>query len=169
MSIQERLNLYLQHRSELINYASALLSTREQAEDLVQEVWLKFERQSLDSVQQPSGYLFRMVRNLALDELRGQRIKQRYTYPLDEARDEASERDDPARIASRRIALERLQEALDQLDEDCRLAFEMHRFAGLTLQQIAHNLGLSQSSAHRCVQHAMQHCLKALHGVAHYD
>ena len=161
MSLQERLKLYLQHRTELINYAYALLNRREQAEDVVQDVWLKFERQSLEAVRQPSGYLFRMVRNLAMDELRDQRLQQRYNASLEH---DPREHADPASLASRRIALERLQHALAELDEDCRLAFEMHRFAGLTLQQIAANLGLSPSTAHRHVQQAMRHCLNAVYG-----
>lgn len=164
MTIQERLQLYLQHRGELINYASALLSTREQAEDLVQEAWLKFEHQSLEQVQQPIGYLFRMVRNLAMDELRSQQAQQRWLCPMEQVEQFASDSADPAQAASRRTSLERLQHALNQLDEDSRLAFEMHRFGGCTLQQIAQQLGISSSSAHRLVQHAMQHCLLALQG-----
>ena len=60
------LALYLAHRRELVNYANGIVGDRAQAEDLVQEAWLRFgavaERRLLE---EPIGYLYRIVRNLA--------------------------------------------------------------------------------------------------------
>ncbi|QLF93830.1 RNA polymerase sigma factor [Pseudomonas sp. ABC1] len=159
---EERLHLFLRHRCELINYANALLHSRETAEDLVQEAWLKFERHSLEEVQQPTGYLFRMVRNLALDHLRSQQTEQRWLCPLENAEDAVSDAPDPASAAQQSSSLERLESVLDTLDADARTAFEMHRFGGYTLQQIASHLGISSSSAHRLVHSTLQRCLHAL-------
>ena len=36
------LALYLAHRGELVNYASAIVGDRGRAEDVVQEAWLRF-------------------------------------------------------------------------------------------------------------------------------
>lgn len=64
-----KLDLYLLHRLALVDYAASLLSCRAQAEDVVQEAWLRFSsRDSVDAViEQPVGYLYRIVRNLAFD------------------------------------------------------------------------------------------------------
>ena len=156
MSCNERLKLYLEHRSELINYACALLSAREAAEDIVQEAWLKFACLPLEHIEQPTGYLFRMVRNLAMDELRSQQSVRR----LEQVAPEPAQ--DPLHTVSSTMELERVQKALDQMSEPMRRAFEMHRFAGATLNQIAEQLGVSPSSAHRYVQQAMLQCLAAL-------
>src|SRR3546814_1293981 len=67
-----KLNLYLRHRAELIDYATPIVGDRALAEDVVQDAWLRFsEAGSHDAktrlIRQPVGYLYRIVRNLALD------------------------------------------------------------------------------------------------------
>src|SRR3546814_20421537 len=72
-----KLNLYLRHRAELIDYATPIVGDRALAEDVVQDAWLRFsEAGSHDAktrlIRQPVGYLYRIVRNLALDISRRQ-------------------------------------------------------------------------------------------------
>src|SRR3546814_2152792 len=66
-----KLNLYLRHRAELIDYATPIVGDRALAEDVVQDAWLRFsEAGSHDAktrlIRPPVGYLYRIVRNLAL-------------------------------------------------------------------------------------------------------
>ncbi|WP_455922725.1 hypothetical protein [Pseudomonas putida] len=62
-----KLDLYLTQRKALIDYATAILGCRQQAERLVQEAWLRFGAAQGDV--RPSG-LFRIVRNLARARVR---------------------------------------------------------------------------------------------------
>jgi len=63
--------LYAEHRVSLLNYATRLVGSRAQAEDLVQEAWMRLDGAALESdVQRPLGYLYRIIRNLALDHSR---------------------------------------------------------------------------------------------------
>ncbi len=62
-----KLDLYLTQRKALIDYATAILGCRQQAERLVQEAWLRFGAAQGDA--RPSG-LFRIVRNLARARVR---------------------------------------------------------------------------------------------------
>src|SRR5690348_10694033 len=56
------------HRPNLIGYASGIVGSRAQAEELVQEAWLRFDDASrLRLLEEPLGYLYQIVRNLALD------------------------------------------------------------------------------------------------------
>src|SRR3546814_2652242 len=62
-----KLNLYLRHRAELIDYATPIVGDRALAEDVVQDAWLRFsEAGSHDAktrlIRQPVGYLYRIVR-----------------------------------------------------------------------------------------------------------
>src|SRR3546814_20723340 len=66
-----KLNLYLRHRAELIDYATPIVGDRALAEDVVQDAWLRFsDAGSHDAktrlIRQPVGYLYRIVRYLAL-------------------------------------------------------------------------------------------------------
>src|SRR3546814_15147734 len=72
-----KLNLYLRHRAELIDYATPIVGDRALAEDVVQDAWLRFsEAGSHDAktrlIRQPVGSLYRIVRNLAPDISRRQ-------------------------------------------------------------------------------------------------
>lgn len=161
MSQDPHLQLFLEHRRELVNYASSLLSSPDSAEDLVQEAWLRFKRHSLEEVRHPAGYLFRMVRNLALDQLRGQQAESRWVSPFtEETHDLGCEENDPLIAVSRSSTVARLQQVLDQLPEEVRHAFEMHRFGGYTMQQIARHLDMSVSSVHRAIHQALRSCLE---------
>lgn len=67
----QRLQLYLAHRVALVDYAVSLVGCRARAEDVVQEAWLRFSRQGDNAaIHSPASYLYRIVRNLALDQLR---------------------------------------------------------------------------------------------------
>ena len=64
-------SLFAEHRRSLVDYAARLVGSQAQAEDLVQEAWLRFDdvaRQRL--LSEPLGYLYSIVRNLALDAQR---------------------------------------------------------------------------------------------------
>ena len=133
-SSADKLDLYLAHRSALVDYAAPIVGCRARAEDVVQEAWLRFNgRQDPGlAINNPVGYLYRIVRNLALD-------------------------------LTRSIATERRQpdgdSLLAQLPERTRMAFEMHRLGGYTLQQIAAALGISVGLTHQLVHDALSHCV----------
>ncbi len=52
--------------------------------------------------------------------------------------------------------------ALAQLPDRTRIAFEMHRFGGAKLREIAAALDISLPLAHRLVTDAVQHCKEQL-------
>ena len=62
------IGLFMAHRRGLVNYASSIVGSRAQAEELVQEAWLRFDEASKGRLlEDATGYLYRIVRNLALD------------------------------------------------------------------------------------------------------
>ena len=61
-------SLFIEHRGSLVDYATRIVGSRAQAEDLVQEAWLRFDEVARKRfLDEPLGYLYRIVRNLALD------------------------------------------------------------------------------------------------------
>jgi RNA polymerase sigma factor (sigma-70 family) len=149
--------IFLAHRAALIEYATPILGSRETAEDIVQEAFLKFvpPRPAADVPEQPAAYLYRIVRNLSLDLLRRKKLESR--DPLDETsywavpRPEAS----PEQSALLRDDIRQIAAMLAEMPTETRIAVEMHRFGGHKLQDIAAHLGLSVATVHRMIHTAL--------------
>ena len=64
--------VYLAHRSSLIDYATPIVG-RTRAEDIVQDAFIQFSKayksagKNGSEIEQPVGYLYRIVRNLCID------------------------------------------------------------------------------------------------------
>lgn len=146
------LALYLAHRGELVNYASASVGDRARAEDVVQEAWLRFGAAAEGRpIDEPVGFLFRVVRNLAVD---GRRRLTREGRAVDAGTDMTEVPADypsPEAETVAREELRLLKEAIAELPERTRIALEMRRFGGLKLREIAARLGVSITIAHEIV------------------
>lgn len=158
-----KLQLYLSHRAALLDYAAPIVGCRARAEDVVQEAWLRFSSQDLQiDIRHPASYLYRIVRNLALDLTR-RTATERVQPGGDELINELpSSTASPEHEVSSQNELEVIAHALTQLPERTRRAFEMHRLGGYTLQQVANVLGVSTALVHQLVHDALRHCLDCL-------
>ena len=164
---QETLSVFLEHRSALVDYATPILGCRSQAEDVVQEAYLR-----VCSVHQPSGnepsilhpvaYLFRTVRNLALNSIRRQNAEKTVAIGGDVMDSMVSSAPSPEHQALYRDELETIARALDDLPDRTRRAFELHRLGGYTFHQVAETLGISVGLAHKLVRDALTHCADRL-------
>lgn len=61
---------FVTHRGLLFTVAYEMLGSAADAEDVVQETWLKWSRADRDDVREPRSYLVRIVTRTALDRLR---------------------------------------------------------------------------------------------------
>jgi len=146
--------LYAAHRSALVAYATPILGSREAAEDVVHDAFIKFSPIGADG-ERGVGYLYRIVRNLALDVLKRRRVEARANTaePPDWA--QPSRQVSPEQHALHREELRLVARALDALPAEQRTALEMYRLGGATLEEIAARLGISVATAHRHVRAAM--------------
>src|SRR6478752_9289104 len=64
---------YASERAALLRFLAARTGSAAEAEDVVQELWLKLRAGSPGPVSNPRAYLYRMAQNLVLDRLREQR------------------------------------------------------------------------------------------------
>lgn len=166
-----KLDLYLSRRSALVDYAAPIVGDRMLAEDVVQEAWLRFSAApaqaragSAGGIMEPAAYLYRIVRNLAID------LSRKLTAEAPQASGDLALEDLPAEIAgpereaTGRSQLQMVAAALDQLPERTRRAFDLHRFGDKTFAEIGQILGISQARAHALVKEAVAHCTAALMG-----
>ena len=132
-----------QYQYRLVRYLIYLLGRREGVDDLVQETWLRvLERgSSYDGHSRFEPWLFRIARNLALDDLRKRR-----TVSLDSPRSnesdtvaslQASTLPSPFLLAARSEDAQRLASSMQTLDPDSREALVLRFQEELSLQEIS--------------------------------
>jgi RNA polymerase sigma-70 factor (ECF subfamily) len=74
--------LFAEHRSYLIGLAYRMLGSVAEAEDAVQEAFLRSQQVSMDGVESPRAYLATIVTRICLDQLKSARARrERYTGP----------------------------------------------------------------------------------------
>lgn len=150
---QHKLRLWVSHRAALVDYASGVTGNRTEAEDVVQDAYLRFvpadAAATRPAVTQPVGYLYRIVRNLALDWVR-RRDARGVVLALEP--DCAADPADPERHALGRADLRAAARVLGLVSPQARTAFLMHRVDGLPLREVALRLDVSVPTAHRLVR-----------------
>ena len=166
LSRDETLAFFMAHRPNLVSYASGIVGSRVQAEDVVQEAWLRFDDASrLRLLEEPLGYLYRIVRNLALDGRRrlAREDRGRDSYAVIAGDADGAAGVTPEQEALHKDALRILMAAIAELPERTQIALEMHRFGGCKLREIADRLGISVALAHGLVAEGIEHCRRRLH------
>ena len=153
---------FIAHRSQLRWAAQKIVGTRELAEEVVQEAYIKVtDFANALTVKQPVAYCFQVVRNLAIDYRRRQSLETHFFVTEEEGEHVASAQGTPEQLAISRQNLQIVDKVLDGLPSRTRLAFEMHRLSGLTQRDIAQRLGVSATLVNFMVSEAstaLMHC-----------
>lgn len=133
-------NLFREHYNELSNYAYSILKNREDAEDAVQDVFIKIWQKDPTIINNDGikFYLLTATRNTCISFLRKQ-AGQYSTTPDHLVYVPADEPSTSAPVDYNAL----VKNALALLPPQCLAVFKLSRFARLTYQQIADELGLS--------------------------
>lgn len=152
------------HSPKLLRLAWRLTGNRDDAEDLVQEAFLRLHRH-LDDFRGDSAlatWLYRTVTRLAIDALRREKLRRRLFFfrssdtsldPLDLYADPAPGQE---RTLIARQQLQAMQRRLQKLSPQQRTVLTLRHQEQLPLQQIAELLGISEGAVkthlHRAVR-----------------
>jgi RNA polymerase sigma-70 factor (ECF subfamily) len=134
------------HRDRLRAVAHRMLGSHADAEDVVQEAWLRLSRQDTDAIDNLGGWLTTVVGRISLDVLRSGRTRPEVSYDdrLPEftvTLDDAPAPDDLA-VLGDTVGLALLT-VLDSLRPAERLAFVLHDVFAVPFAEIATILGKS--------------------------
>jgi RNA polymerase sigma-70 factor (ECF subfamily) len=140
--------LYRQHARRLFGLVTRMLGSADEAEDLLQEVFLQAYRK-LSGFRGDSAlgtWLYRLTMNHCLDHLRGRQAKMsRATESLDDGSgDEPAAASPLVPAAITRVDLER---AIERLPDGARAAFLLHDVEGFEHREIAQILGISEGTS----------------------
>ncbi|GAA4593933.1 RNA polymerase sigma-70 factor (ECF subfamily) [Actinoplanes octamycinicus] len=138
------------HRSYLTAVAFRILGNRAEAEDAVQEAWLRFAQQS--DIRDPRGWLTTVTSRICLTQLTSARVR-RTAYPGEWLPVFAVDPDaDPAGHAERadQVGMALLV-VLERLTPEQRVAFVLHDAFGVPFEEVATVLDSTPAAAR---QHA---------------
>jgi RNA polymerase sigma-70 factor (ECF subfamily) len=160
---------YLAKRDALRHFLTAQLKSREDAEDVLQDLYVKVSRTpDIDDLQKPASYLFKMAVNLAHDRRRERkRAKLReadwvsvlYTKAGDQTVADQPSAEVGYAAKQRLIAI---REALTKLSPQCQRAFMLHKFEGLSHLQVAQSMKISRSTVEKHMHTALKHLIREL-------
>lgn len=154
---EDRTTAFERHRDRLFGIAYRMTGSVADAEDLVQDTWLRWNRVT-EEVAQPGAYLARTVTRLALNRLtsaaarREQYVGPWLPEPLVTVPDVAEEvTDDAERAESLSLAMMVVLESLSPLE---RAAFVLREVFGYSHREVAEALGRSEAAVRQLARRA---------------
>jgi RNA polymerase sigma-70 factor (ECF subfamily) len=128
-SMSANVEIFAGHRDRLFGIAYRMLGSRADAEDVLQDAWLRWHEQDAAALRSTEAWLTTMVTRLAIDRLRAAKT-QRATYlrPV-VARAARGNRSRDAGVARRVFASDlsvAFMHLLERLGEEERAAFVLH-------------------------------------------
>jgi RNA polymerase sigma-70 factor (ECF subfamily) len=155
---------YLAHYAALVDSVAPILGCRFRAQDVVQDAWVRLAESPPDGdVRQPASYLFRLVRNLAIDRARRLALEIRHGANEEVPLSARCNLPSPEQSAITQDMVRALSGVLSELPDRTRLVFEMNRIGGYSVDEVAAALGLSTGFVYRLLREATTHCARRLH------
>ena len=151
--------LFRRNYSEMIHLASVLLGDDEEAEDVVQDIFLRVANS--DIPPKNDNYLLTAVRNACLNRIRQLQLhdKVKGLMPIE----------DEANLQPIEKRLEQLDDIAayvdEQLEEPHRSIFHLRFDEDLTVSEIARRLGLNPNTAYKYLAQSIQ---QIRHHFEHY-
>lgn len=154
--------LYERHSRELTAFARQRVGADEAA-DTVQETYLRvLQYSSLDALENPRAYLYRIAANTATDQgiaatARANRIE--FEIEPDALHSPCP---GPEDIADSRQRLALCLAAMEELPPVYRHVFLLHRVDGLTQSEVADALNIPRRTVERYIAKTLAHCVASL-------
>jgi RNA polymerase sigma-70 factor (ECF subfamily) len=152
------LQVFQTHRSLLFGIAYRMLGRVSEAEDMVQEVWLRWQKQDLAAIESPKAWLVAATTRLCIDQLRSARREREEYYgvwlpeplmPLTES--------DPGRTAELADSLSlAFMLMLESLGATERAVFLLREVFAREYDEIAVIVGKSEANCRQIVRRAKE-------------
>lgn len=154
MRLDPSTRIFEAQRPRLLRLAYRMLGAHAEAEDIVQEAWLRWRRSDPSNLSEPAAWLTRIVSRLCLDVMKSARSR-RETYPgtwLPEPLIEPE--DDELRADNVTLTL---MVALERLSPLERAAFLLHDVFNQPMEEVAATLQRSPAATRQLAARARAH------------
>jgi len=144
--------IYRNHSEKLRNYLYYKFGDLNQAEDIVQDSFLKLWNMCGDVIyDKVVSFLYRISNNLAIDGIRSKKVALKFQKDLVIVQDN----EDPYfHLRTKEFRL-KIETTISSLPEKQREAFLLNRIDKLTYKEIANRLGISQTAVENRIAKAL--------------
>ena len=139
------------HRDELLAFVSSRLNSSMEAEDIVQNVFLRL----LTTDKMITAVTLPLTRNLMADYYRRHTSFEQYEHYI---KGVCSDEVSMESVFSAREIMERLERGLVRLPENCREIYRLHIYGGMKVSEISQQLG----EGYKSVEHRLGAARKAM-------
>ena len=164
-------------RSRLGNFIRRRVPDPRDAEDILQEVFYELVEANrlLMPIDHVTGWLFRVARNRIVDLFRKKKPESFSDIGAEDEDGEGLRLEDllpspdagPDALYARRVLLDELEAALDELPDEQREVFVAHELEGLSFKEIAAETGVSVNTLLSRKRYAVLHLRRQLQDI--YD
>lgn len=161
--LDDALTTFDAHRRRLFGVAYRMFGTVADAEDIVQEAWIRWQNTDRSKVQEPIAFLTTIVTRLSINILQSSRVR-RETYIGPWLPEPVNTQDDPALGAERGEALQfAILLTLEKLTPTERAAYILREAFDYPYARIAEVISSSPASARQLVSRARAHLASGKH------
>lgn len=154
-------DLFSNERARLLGLAYRILGSLVDAEDVVQEAWLRWSAAERDSIEKPAAWLTTVTTRLALDRLKAaHRRREAYVGPWLPEPIITSPGPEEAVEAAETLTLGFLA-MLEQLDPDSRVVFLLTDVFGYGSREVAATVGKSPAACRQIASRARKRLRRA--------
>jgi RNA polymerase sigma-70 factor (ECF subfamily) len=135
-------NYYSEHRDEIINFIAVRIMDATEAEDIVQDIFLRLLRgHHLMTPDTIPALVYTMARHAVSDHYRRRRVYEEYEHYI-QASDFKPQTSDIESIYSAQQIVERMERSLARLPKACCEIYRLHIYDGMKVSAIAKELSL---------------------------
>lgn len=150
-------------RPTLVRYFLRRVPDAAEAEDMVQEVFLRLIRRGgVGELEKLDAYVFETAASVITDRARKDRTRRSAAHDSFDQDRHGGVDFSPEHVLINREQLQRVSAILLELPERTRVIFVLRRLEGLRYQEIAARLGISVSAVEKHVARAMAHLMRRL-------
>ena len=137
-------NYYSMHRDELVSFIAVRTVDAIEAEDIVQDIFLRLLRgQHLITPQTLPSLLHTMARHAVCDYYRRRHVHEEYEHYIQTSDFSCQTSDDSVEsVFSAQQLMERMERSLDRLPKACCEIYRLHIYDGMKVSDIAQELSL---------------------------
>lgn len=156
-NIEDYKRLFKLHYNGLVNFVhSRYINDWDEARDIVQSTFMKVwnQKDNIDITISEKSYLYQAAKNTALDHIR--KYKSRVNVVLEDDLNKIDQIDPEVQSDARSFLIKsKIVEALKVLKPKTREIFELHKFEGLTYDEIASHMDISKRTVESNIARAL--------------
>jgi RNA polymerase sigma factor (sigma-70 family) len=153
---------YLEKRDALVRFFTLRSGSAAEAEDIVQELFLRIAQVDAATIENPGAFLYKLGTNVLIDRARARRraalredVYARASSTA-AATEPAADAPSPEAAWASRRQLEQVMATVQAFPAQRRRVFIMHKLDGLSYAEVAAALGISRSAVEKHMMAALK-------------